>query len=49
MKRCYLVSTFVSSAAGIFAISTAVPVAAADLNPVYKGSGASDRIRVQLG
>jgi outer membrane immunogenic protein len=37
MKTRYLVSTFVSSVvAGIFALSTVAPVAAADLNPVYK-------------
>jgi outer membrane immunogenic protein len=31
-----LVSAFVSSVAGVFVLSTAAPVAAADLNPVYK-------------
>jgi hypothetical protein len=36
MKRRYLVWTVVSSVTGIFALSIVAPVAAADLNPVYK-------------
>jgi hypothetical protein len=36
MKTRYLVSTFVSSVAGMFVLSTVAPVAAADLNPAYK-------------
>jgi outer membrane immunogenic protein len=36
MKSRYLVSTFISSVAAIFVVSTVTPAAAADLNPVYK-------------
>jgi outer membrane immunogenic protein len=36
MKGSCLVSTFVFSVVGIFSLSVVVPVAAADLNPVYK-------------
>jgi hypothetical protein len=36
MKRRYLVSTCVSSAVSIFTLSAVAPVAAADLNPMYK-------------
>jgi outer membrane immunogenic protein len=36
IKTRYLVSTFVSSVAGMLVLSAVAPVAAADLNPVYK-------------
>jgi outer membrane immunogenic protein len=36
MKAHYRVSTLIASVAGIFALCTVTPVAAADLNPIYK-------------